>query len=549
LEFAKGQANRIAQLRPELKWPIVWVSCQEFNASELVDFASLLEHQKPTWLAGVVYGPHTSLPISDVRKLIPKQYRMRAYPDLGHGLKCGYPNERWSAAYAFTEAREVVNPRPKHFADVIRRSQGYTIGFSGYSDGCNDDVNKVVWSMLHWKPDEPVSNVMMEYGRYFWGLDSGGSRLVDANAAELLMGLEENWVTSPPSAHGAMETLAMWQRVESAATRRPRLLQDWRLQMHLYRAYYDAYQALRAEWEDQHVDRATLNFLEQYSNSSSGGVDGALSRARAWLSCATTGVGACPIEALDVRPEWLTRLWQYADALYNSVSMELSVERYAAIGLGRAASMDTVHVPLSNVRWLLQRCEALLEPDVSHTERIAGVREILEWRDPGPDGFYDNLGVFGAQPHLLPGVGPAEDPSFYHSVLSSFMEPFNASTVPVWPYSWYTWAETFYGTPLQLKYTGLSRTDRFRVKFVYGNGATGPHVLVRVDAILANGTAVEMQPYKNKPSPPDAVVLSVPDKAISPDGTLILQWKSPGGGGGNGRSCQVSEVWLEKVKR
>ena len=40
--------------------------------------------------------------------------------------------------------------------------------------------------------------------------------------------------------------------------------------------------------------------------------------------------------------------------------------------------------------------------------------------DSGPNGFYDNLGVAGQQPNLVPGPGFATDPSFKASALSGF---------------------------------------------------------------------------------------------------------------------------------
>ena len=51
---------------------------------------------------------------------------------------------------------------------------------------------------------------------------------------------------------------------------------------------------------------------------------------------------------------------ELAEALYQSIRMQLSVERYKAISVGRGANLDTIDVPLNNRRWLKQR-----ERDVS----------------------------------------------------------------------------------------------------------------------------------------------------------------------------------------
>ena len=66
-------------------------------------------------------------------------------------------------------------------------SRRYTVGFLTYSEGCNDDVNKIVWSGLGWNPDANVTDILREYSRYFIG-----DRYADAFAQGLLA-LERNW--------------------------------------------------------------------------------------------------------------------------------------------------------------------------------------------------------------------------------------------------------------------------------------------------------------------------------------------------------------------
>ena len=54
----------------------------------------------------------------------------------------------WDAAFALAEARECVNPRPRAYANIFRLFQPPTCGFIAYSEGCNDDVNKILWLAL-----------------------------------------------------------------------------------------------------------------------------------------------------------------------------------------------------------------------------------------------------------------------------------------------------------------------------------------------------------------------------------------------------------------
>src|SRR5439155_840289 len=65
--------------------------------------------------------------------------------------------------------------------------QAYSNGFVTYSEGCNDDVNKFVWSGLGWNPDANVKDILREYSRFFIGDD-----VADAFAQGLLS-LEQNW--------------------------------------------------------------------------------------------------------------------------------------------------------------------------------------------------------------------------------------------------------------------------------------------------------------------------------------------------------------------
>jgi len=93
----------------------------------------------------------------------------------------------WDVAYAVTEARECINPRPEDEAAIFRKLQPYTVGFLTYSEGCNDDVNKFVWSALGWDSNQPVLEVLRDFSHFFIG---------SANTegfAQGLLALEQNF--------------------------------------------------------------------------------------------------------------------------------------------------------------------------------------------------------------------------------------------------------------------------------------------------------------------------------------------------------------------
>ena len=104
-----------------------------------------------------------------------------------------------------------------------------------------------------------------------------------------------------------------------------------------------------------------------------------------------------------VAEDWRMRTYLLAEALYQSVHMQLDLVRYRAIGVDRGATLASAENPLNNRRWLraqFERIRAL--PD--EAARLKELQAIVDWTDPGPGGFYDDLGNAQLQPHLVRGV-------------------------------------------------------------------------------------------------------------------------------------------------
>ncbi len=78
--------------------------------------------------------------------------------------------------------------------------------------------------------------------------------------------------------------------------------------------------------------------------------------------------------------------------------------------------------------------------------------QIVNWTNPGPGGFYDDLGDPRQQPHLVRGDAFESDPEFRHSALVGFgaRRPDEG-----WRMSWFTHAESLFDEPLRMRYTGL----------------------------------------------------------------------------------------------
>jgi hypothetical protein len=519
LALLEKQTESLHRFHPKAQ---MWVSPQSFNREWFDQFIELLKTDPPSWLTGIVFGPQVRVSLSRLRELIPRQYPIRHYPDITHSRQCQYPVPDWDVAYALTEARECINPRPEDEAAIFRKMQPFTVGFVTYSEGCNDDVNKMLWSALGWDPEMPVAEILRQYGRYF---------ISDPHAddfAQGLFALERDWRGSLATNQSVQATLARFQALEKSAT--PFELRNWRFQQALFRAYYDAYVQRRLEHENA-LEQQAMSALR---GASSGGSARAIASAEGILDRARSERTA---------PELRARIMELGEALFQSIGMQLSVGKYKAVGIDRGASLDTLDYPLNNRPWLAEQFGRIGEMK-SEPARLQALDKILRWTDAGPGGFYDDLGNPGRQPHLVRPFSFDEDPGSMESVRSDFEEDLVADepdekTEGARRVSWIDHAETLYDTPLEMRYTGLDPSAHYKIRVVYAGD--NPKRKIR---LVANDD-LEVHPLIAKPIPFKPLEFPLPPAATR-SGSLTLNWFGEPGLGGNGRGCQVSEVWLLK---
>ena len=177
----------------------------------------------------------------------------------------------------------------------------------------------------------------------------------------------------------------------------------------------------------------------------------------------------------------------------------------------------------------------------SEAERLQAIRQILEWTNPGPGGFYDDLGNSSAQPHLVRGLDYEKDPAFLASPHAGFEEGVETDDKPegAWRYSWLNHAESLNDAPLTLHYDKLDRSARYKLRVVYGGDSRKKKIR------LSTGDGVEIHPLMAKPWPVRPIEFEIPPSATA-RGELTLNWFREPALGGNGRGCQVSEVWVIK---
>jgi hypothetical protein len=499
MALLEKQAESLRRYHPRAQ---MWVSPQGFNKEWMNEFIAIVNSQ-PAWLGGIVYGPQTRLSLPELRGLIPSRYPIRHYPDITHTRHCQYPVPDWDLAYAFTEGREPINPRPLDQAHIFRLLQKHTIGFITYSEGCNDDVNKIVWSALGWDEQADLTEVLREYGRYFIG-----PAYAEAMAQGLLA-LERNWRGPLLTNSGVYTTLQQFQALERSAS--PQDLLNWRFQQALYRAYYDAYLRSRLIYETSLEDEA----MSKLRDATRVGSLTAMSQAEAVLDKAVTE---------PVSTDWRARVFELAEALYQSIRMQLSVKRYKAIATERGANLDSIDLPLNNRLWLKQEFDEIRKL-AAEADRLKRIEEIVNWTNPGPGGFYDDLGNLSLQPHLVRGPGFEKDPSFFESSLVFFERVLHGRT------SWWDQAIALYDAALRMHYSGLDPSAQYKLRVVYG----GDRIRLVADERF------EVHPFISKKY--QVVEFDIPREATA-DGDLDLSWYREPGAGGAGRGCQVAEVWL-----
>ncbi len=503
LPWVKNMTAVLHEFHPKAE---VWLSNEAFSHAWNDYLFNYLEQENPAWLDGMVFGTWTKISLAEERQRTPQRYPIVQYADITHCLRCQYPVPEWDRAFAHTLGREPINPRPTDFARIHNLLAPMSEGFVSYSDGVNDDVNKIVWTALGWNPDADVKDILREYGRYFIGPK------YQEQVASGLLGLEENWRGPLLLNQGVKKTLAAWQQLERDGG--DALAGNWRFLMGLFRAYYDAYIQSKATAEAQLEQR----FCAALARAPEIGFDEAVAAAQALVD----GAEGAP-RAQELRP----RIEEIGGALFKTIGMQLSVEAYGASARERGAVLDSLDVPLSDVPWLQAQAKDIQEnyPD---SERLARLAAVLDWEVPGPGGFYDDLGNASKQPHLVHQHTFAEDPGF----VSSPQAEYSRSGEGPYRLSWLDQAQTLFGAPLRVRYEDLAPEAAYRVRVIY-TGRFRPTMRLVADGAHEIHTALP-QP-RGVPAP---LEFDVP-QAVTRDGVLELEWQLIGG-----RGCQVAEVWL-----
>jgi hypothetical protein len=340
----------------------IWISPQGFDHGGgsrrgwLRAFLDILRKQQPEWLDGVVFGPQVATSLENLRKEVPDRYPIRRYPDITHCRSSQYAVPDWDDALRDTVGREPINPRPRAYAKIFRDHQQYAVGYITYSEGCNDDVNKIVWSYLGWDPEMKVEDILAEYSRYFI------SERYEQVFARGLLALEQNWEGPLLTNAGVYETLKLFQSMEADATPQEKL--NWRFQQGLFRAYYDATIRKRLVHETD-LERQAMEVLKTAPQI---GSLAAMEKAEAILDKAVSE---------RVAADWRARTYELGEALFQSIRMQKSVDKYQAIRVNRGANLDEFDRPLNDRDDLKEEFEDVRKLQ-SEAARLEAIKKIVD---------------------------------------------------------------------------------------------------------------------------------------------------------------------------
>jgi hypothetical protein len=500
IPFMKDLSVVLARYHPKAK---IWLSLQGFRGDRAEYVYRFLDAEKPVWFGGIVCGP-SSPSIPSTRKRLDPRYPIRSYPDITHNVRCQYPIPWWDTALAVTLGRESINPRPVQYAEIHNASAPYTSGFLSYSDGVHDDVNKILWNVLAWNSDTTPREILIEYARFFFAPE------VAETAADGMLALERNWIGSLRDNGSVDATLALWTGLEKQA---PALEGNWRWQMCLVRAVYDAYTRHRLIYESALEEEANAKLADATTKGS-----------QAAMAAATAVLRRTQTE--PVRTELRMRIDNLCEELFHSIGLQTSMSKYQASGAERGCILDFVDYPL-NSRWWLEDEFKAIGALASEPEKLARLELLRTWEHPGNGSFYDDVGNVAKSPHVVLGD----------------LSPLGLRTArtPIPEVLWWddgasrkrtAWMDIM-DWPLAMHYTGLDPQADYVIR------TTGYGTCL----LSINGERI--QPAIDRKGIGEFKEFSVPKKLVA-DGTLHLTFERPAERVNWRYQSRLSELWLLK---
>ncbi len=518
------------------------------NAGEQAIFDYLNEKPR-TWLWAICYAPGSNAmsryfrrelredlltypgpgPLNrylrEILNNIPKYQKIDFFSDITHWYSSQYevpnPEPHLVAVYG----RRTFHVRPRQLYAVFQATMLFSEGDRPYSEGIYDEFNQYMWNRLMWAPHRPLEDVVMEYCRLNFGAAAA------PEMAQAMFQLEKN-LEAPLATNDGIDRF--YVLVKSAGFKIPPHIMryDFRWRLYMQKAALDKYVQLQLRHQMDMRDRATRALKQALA----AGDAGAAAAAAAILGEAqeTPEMAVLHAEAerlanelanLDPLEDRLTQTGtHYSGAHYillpetpNEIYQEWERYKYR---------LNLDFVGSDWMRRCLERAQKAAGAD-----RLRLLQEMVSYEDPGPGGFYDDLGSRERPSRLI--NGETID-------LSRWLDPENRPSAN-------TVAYTLGGERgVTLRYEGLDPSAQYKLRLTMAapqrRGLPGANRLQGENKqhVVANGyylaRDVEVPVYAARQFEYD-----IPQE-LTRGGTLDL-WLERGTGG---LGTVASEVWLIK---
>jgi len=221
-------------------------------------------------------------------------------------------------------------------------------------------------------------------------------------------------------------------------------------------------------------------------------------------------------DLINIAPGLRDKVVAYCEALYRSVGLQTSVEKYQASGPERGSVLDFLDYPLNNRWWLTDQFKAISALK-TEKEKLSALDVIRTWENPGQGSYYDNISNISQSPRVKTVVDDACDVAWWDKGKSRK----RLST------------QLFQNFP-QLEYEDLDPKGRYLIRIAgYGEA------LLRVDGERVSPTLYnkELEEFKEFPI----------DRRFIQDGKLSISFDEPEESHLNWRThSKVCDIWLIK---
>jgi hypothetical protein len=340
------------------------------------------------------------------------------------------------------------------------------------------------------------------------------------------MELEENLRGPLASNKQVSKTLEHFQSLERSAS--TGMMQNFRFQMCLIRAYYDAFIQKRLI----HETKLEQDAYKALSEASRTGASAAIAEAEAILRTAGDATAY---------NSYRTKCMALADSLFFSIGAQLTIKKHGAAE-GRGNFIDNIDVPLNDAPWIINQLQKITALN-NETERREKISDLLHRTDPGKGGLYTNFGTPSSKAYVIPGAGWRNDPGGLQSAFVNFgvgtkEDEWVHEILPrgfsgqIVPRAWMTQNGTLYEEPLNIQYKNLDPKSSYQIRLAY-TGRLRSNI-----KLTANGYLVH--DYKLTGDQP-IYTFDIPKAALS-TGDVTFTFLCPEGEQG----AQVSEIWIMK---